>query len=275
MHEIIDVSSQCQERFLDHSMFNGLEGIEVELAGLSVLRKWQHIDRQFEHHMLLIATLEGESHFKVGKLSGVLTSETLLFVPPRTRISLNLTASQFRRSAWVMLRESAKWQGLAAEPWFEPSPHCRSLAYCLELLDAERHVHEADRFVEPLLDMLDRYLRRVCQPGANQLDPRLALVIEAVQQDLAKAWSVPMMMRIAHVSKSHLYRLFTSQLSCSPHQWLTQARLEKAAQCLRQSSHPVSVIAEQVGYRTASHFVAQFSQHHGATPAQFRQRHGL
>jgi AraC-like DNA-binding protein len=48
-------------------------------------------------------------------------------------------------------------------------------------------------------------------------------------------------------------------------------RLNKAAALLAQSSRPVTEIAAETGFSTASYLILCFRKQYGVTPAQFRK----
>ena len=75
---------------------------------------------------------------------------------------------------------------------------------------------------------------------------------------------------ISHTSTSNLHRLFKAKLGSSPHAYLRQIRMERAAQLLRAGTDSVAQVAVRVGYRNASHFTRDFRQKVGVTPNAWR-----
>ena len=74
------------------------------------------------------------------------------------------------------------------------------------------------------------------------------------------------------VSREHLTRLFTREFSQAPGQWLRSERLEHAAVLLRSSTRPIADIANSVGFRTPSAFVAAFRRRFAVTPGVYRSQ---
>lgn len=72
------------------------------------------------------------------------------------------------------------------------------------------------------------------------------------------------------LSKYHFNRLFTRITGRSPIQYLTQIRLEKAAELIRYSSLSFEEIAQKVGYASGSYFTKVFKQHIGCSPRDYR-----
>lgn len=75
-------------------------------------------------------------------------------------------------------------------------------------------------------------------------------------------------------SESSVHRLFDLHFNESFSQYLKKLRLSRAAQMLTNSSRPIALIAESVGYRNQANFNRLFKQYKGMTPRQYRQTHG-
>jgi len=76
------------------------------------------------------------------------------------------------------------------------------------------------------------------------------------------------------LSNRRLTDMFRESFGISPYAYFIQLRLRKAKEQLVRAS-PVTVreIAQRVGFRDASHFVATFKKHVGITPEHFRKLH--
>lgn len=79
---------------------------------------------------------------------------------------------------------------------------------------------------------------------------------------------------VLDVSGRHLSTLFRQTFDSSPYAYFIQARLRKAKELLtRTKGGTVGEIAQETGFRDASHFVATFKKATGMTPEQFRRLH--
>jgi AraC family transcriptional regulator len=76
-------------------------------------------------------------------------------------------------------------------------------------------------------------------------------------------------------SRSHFLRIFRAGMGCSPHEWLTQLRVEKAKKMLREDSASLIDIAASCGFCSHSHFSRTFRQIAGLTPDQYRRTRDL
>jgi AraC family transcriptional regulator len=76
---------------------------------------------------------------------------------------------------------------------------------------------------------------------------------------------------IAGLSKSHYCRAFKTSLGLSPHQWLLNARIEKAKQHLLENELPLAEIALAVGFTDQAHFTHTFSRLQGVSPRSWQR----
>lgn len=75
----------------------------------------------------------------------------------------------------------------------------------------------------------------------------------------------------ANISVSECLRCFKSVMNTTPYRYLMELRLSKAAELLRATDDPVSVIAEQVGFCHLSHFGKSFRKKTGMSPSKYRK----
>lgn len=72
-------------------------------------------------------------------------------------------------------------------------------------------------------------------------------------------------------SKFYLLRLFKRYYGLTPWQYLTEKRIEKAKELLR-NGRSVTEACFDVGYESPSSFATLFRRRSGLTPSEFRQR---
>jgi|GEM_PF-730007 len=77
--------------------------------------------------------------------------------------------------------------------------------------------------------------------------------------------------RKVSLSSSYFSVLFKRYVGCSPVQYITKVRLDKAMQLLRGSNKPVSVVALEVGFHDPLYFSRVFTREIGVTPRAYRE----
>ena len=68
----------------------------------------------------------------------------------------------------------------------------------------------------------------------------------------------------------HIIRLFRHEFGMPPMQYLKKKRMELAAHLLRETTLPLSVIAERCGYRDTGYFSAAFTKYTGQSPRMYK-----
>lgn len=118
-----------------------------------------------------------------------------------------------------------------------------------------------------LLDLALMVLERCALPINPRPGPR-AIVDRAIawfRQHLRDGVGVDDVARAVEVSPSHLRRLFHEVFNNCPKTMFEQLRMQLAADLLADLETPIEMIAERVGYGSASAFSRAFSQWTGGT----------
>lgn len=99
-------------------------------------------------------------------------------------------------------------------------------------------------------------------------------IVETVKQALARlpaaATSLDDLATYTGMSPSHLARLFSRGAGLPVHQYLLRLRLGTALERMSDTSVPMSAIALDSGFSSASHFTNAFHKTFGLTPTQWR-----
>ena len=106
-------------------------------------------------------------------------------------------------------------------------------------------------------------------------DPILGRAIMLLHAQPATAWTVDRLARSVAVSRSVLADRFVQALGVAPMHYLTQWRLQLAANLLRdQPQLGMAAIAERVGYESEAAFSRAFKRHLGVSPAAWSKGTG-
>ena len=77
--------------------------------------------------------------------------------------------------------------------------------------------------------------------------------------------------RHAGTSEFHFLRQFRAALGVTPHQYLVQCRLRRAARSLSDADRPVTDVAFEAGFGDLSNFIRTFTRAAGMSPRAFRR----
>lgn len=157
-----------------------------------------------------------------------------------------------------------------------------SLNSTLELLfreAAEKHCGRQavlDRLMEVVLVQILRDLmdRQRLQFGllAGLADPRLAKAINAMHANPARAWSLEELAAEAGMSRSRFAARFRDIVGMPPGVYLGDWRLGVAQSLLRKGK-PVQLVADVVGYGSASALSRAFRARTGQSPREWVRQH--
>ncbi|MEC0230423.1 response regulator transcription factor [Paenibacillus alba] len=76
-----------------------------------------------------------------------------------------------------------------------------------------------------------------------------------------------------HITPNYLSTLFSKRSGVTFSKYITQVRMNKAEELLIGSPHmKILDVAQQLGYYSSSHFIKIFSEYHGCSPLQFRDK---
>ena len=101
-------------------------------------------------------------------------------------------------------------------------------------------------------------------------DPQLAKALTALHAEPGRDWTVESLAQTAGLSRARFAARFQQMVGRAPIAYLTQWRMLKAAQMLRQTEKPIKTIARGMGYRTEQTFSRAYSQHFMQPPQNYR-----
>ena len=162
-----------------------------------------------------------------------------------------------------------------ADPW---------LAGYFQLLDSECALYRGDAlFLEQTEHLLVRHLvrhysnaaaaaARAARVRVAPLQRSLARRIEAyIDANLDADVSLQALAGLAHMSVDHFVRAFCGATGKTPHRFVLDQRLARAASMLRAEGASIADIARACGFRSAAHFSVKFHARLGVTPSQYRR----
>jgi AraC-like DNA-binding protein len=125
-------------------------------------------------------------------------------------------------------------------------------------------VHVVRRYLETLPENRTDWL-------AGLRDPFVGRALAACHRDPARAWTIESLARQAGLSRSALAERFTQYTGQPPMQYLTNWRMQLAANHLLGGTESVAAVAGRVGYESEAAFSRTFKKVVGAPPSQWRK----
>lgn len=83
-------------------------------------------------------------------------------------------------------------------------------------------------------------------------------------------WTLESMSSFVHLSPSYFQSLYKQIFGISATNDVIRARIASAKSMLSYSSHKISTVAEECGYKNVEHFIRQFKKNTGVTPNKYR-----
>jgi transcriptional regulator GlxA family with amidase domain len=99
---------------------------------------------------------------------------------------------------------------------------------------------------------------------------RIKKVIEVMQGDPSRSFSLGQMAESVNLSPPYFCYLFKSVTGVPPARYLKSLRMQQAATLLTTTFLSVKEIVRRVGCTDESHFVRDFKRIYGVTPSEYR-----
>jgi len=125
------------------------------------------------------------------------------------------------------------------------------------------------------IDAVRRHVARLTDASTGWLaglrDRHVGRALALIHGDPARAWTIDALADEIALSRSAFYERFVGLIGQPPMQYLTQWRMQAAANLLRQSRAPIASIALDVGYESEAAFSRAFKRLVGSPPSSWRR----
>ena len=125
------------------------------------------------------------------------------------------------------------------------------------------------------VDVVRRYLETLPPDRTDWLaglrDPFVGRALGALHRNPAREWTIETLARKVGLSRSALAERFTQFVGQPPMQYLTNWRMQLAANHLLSGTESIAVIANRVGYESEAAFSRAFKKAVGKPPSQWRR----
>lgn len=162
-------------------------------------------------------------------------------------------------------------EDLAKRPWLKSTLDQLSAEYLAQQPGAELVV---DKLTEILLVELIRlnFCRREQSSFVRALsDPQISRALTVIHDHPEKPWTLESIAAEAGMSRAALARRFKDLIGRGVFQYLTEHRMQKARELLKDPRLRLYAVANRVGYESDLAFTKVFKKHTGLTPTQYRK----
>lgn len=106
--------------------------------------------------------------------------------------------------------------------------------------------------------------------GLPQLNRIAYSIMQYLNANYQQEITLDNIAQIANCHPTHAIRCFSRQYGITPLKALTNIRIEQAKSLLINSNSPITMVAERVGFASASYFSKVFKTNVGLTPQEYR-----
>jgi AraC-like DNA-binding protein len=242
---------------------------------------------QFSSHHLLHVTLQGSTVRTSGQVGGA------DWVHRADRAgAISFTSCGHERRG-ITRRGDIKGLEVSLPPWFIDEVCEQRITAWRDRFNAEdakgwavaamiaAQISHSDRdplTLDHLMVMLARQIGRAYGNAPRRRDDgwlhpaALVRIVEQVRHEPGRSIMIGDMAREAGLGISAFIRAFRGSTGTTPAALVHQIRLNRAAEMLMQTHHPIAEIASLTGFASASHLTRSFRVRRGVTPARWRQQ---
>ncbi|WP_026657654.1 response regulator transcription factor [Butyrivibrio sp. AC2005] len=123
-------------------------------------------------------------------------------------------------------------------------------------------------------DKIDRIVRIAEEKDTDEItdkDP-IEKAEEYIEKHLSEKIYVENLAKIAYMNEQYFMRVFKKRTQKSVTEYITDKRMQLAAQLLRDTDKSISFIADAVGITDDAYFSRSFKKHSGISPTEYRNR---
>ncbi|WP_198646958.1 helix-turn-helix transcriptional regulator [Pannonibacter carbonis] len=255
----------------------------LQVAGLGIAYPAQEPVRKRYHDHVLLFALAGQGRVEIGGAVHVVEPGEVLWLDTSRPYAHGAAGAASWRYLWMGLRGTGLdgLHGLldvSRQPLFRPEPaHDLETVFREVCALAGNPAPEADARANAAVAAILAVLAGARDGGLSGLQhsPQMARIAELLRQDLARAWTIEDLARLAGLSASQLFRAFKAASGSTPMSYLRQERIAEARCLLTATNDPVAVIARRCGYADPYHFSRDFRRLTGTTPTLLRRSTGF
>lgn len=213
----------------------------------------------------LACTMRGAMRLRAGQTTWIVPPTRAVWIPPRVEHEVTLIGEVELRTVYV--DASAAPRGLATCDVIDVSALMRELIEGLANVDWKVNALRYELLARLLLEEM-RAAPTLSLDLRLPTDRRLRALCEALLEEPGASFGLEEWAPKVGASPRTLARLFQQELGMTFGQWRQRVRLAHAA-ALVSVGRPLSTVAAELGYESASAFSAMFKRALGRSPREF------
>ena len=123
-----------------------------------------------------------------------------------------------------------------------------------------------------LCRLLAELFRYPAIPAAAGASNRVKNIVDSLSRRYTEPIDIKALTAEAGCGSAQFHKLFKEYTRCTPLQYVTKLRLEKARQLLTLTDMPIADIAMECGYEDNAYFCRQFRKNMNMTPGSYRMQ---
>lgn len=264
------IGPRCREHALDEANHPVLRNAPFRWIGHSTLYAPYRMVRLRSVHSHVLASISGRGRALIGGKAVDWKPGQVMLGPVGVHHAFEIADDGPWRIAWVFFHDRVTAPVLPGREPMLIDADATDFVATAQMLTREAAGAARGTAMEALVTLLNVHARELAD--SREIDRRLWRIWEEVELDLARAWDVNTLARLAHTSPEHLRRLCHRHHQRSPMAHVTLLRLRRAGALLRASPLSIDDISRQVGYASVYAFSTAFRRWSGLPPGRFRQK---
>jgi len=273
-----------KERFLNPKSVNALKPLGVTLAGITDVVDEYLCARNAPRHHRLLVSVDGFGSVESQKGPFQILPEQALLLP--AGLDFVYKSTQPWKFVWFMFDQTLASDSLPLVLKMQSYDHAQEMMQiCVLLTLSDDHVMRESLGLR-LQILIEKALNRSQQSSGAlghlstnasinasvSVANKLHRLFSNVEQQLHLAWSVQDLCELMFCSKASLHRHCMAQYNCSPMFKITQLRMTRAVDLLKQTDWSIKQIAQQIGFKDPLNFSHRFKQWHNLSPKHYREQ---
>ena len=121
-------------------------------------------------------------------------------------------------------------------------------------------------------EMAHAYCRLVRKYAIRRYSPVVQKTVTYIDGDLSSDLSLSVLASVQNMNASYLSALFRKETGKTVTEYVSEKRMEAAAQLSRTTRLQIQTVAQHCGMSDVNYFSKLFKKHHGITPKQYREK---